>query len=158
MFPFTNNPNDWSDYMIARMAGWVNKLGFIWFPAVKYMLTNFTWQKSYTILCMFNIAIVCIFLTPNLEVQVVGFALLYFSRLMLFSCHHTYLLDVFGISTFGTLNGISSFLAAILSLLSYPLRLFALRSTYTLSFVPIFILVVLDLAFTLMLHRQYQQK
>ena len=144
--------------MTARMAVWFNALSFIWFPAVKYMLTNFTWQKSYTILCMLNIAIVCIVLTPNLEVQVVGFALLSFSRLMLFSCHHTYLLDVFGISTFGTLNGISSFLAAILGLLSYPIQLFALKTTYALSFVPIRILVVLALVFPLMLHRRYQQK
>ena len=48
--PFTNNPNDWSDYMITRMAGWFNALSFIWFPAVKYMLTNFTW-KNHTQSC-----------------------------------------------------------------------------------------------------------
>ena len=155
--PFTNNPNDWSDYMISRMEGWFKALGFIWLPAVKYMLTNCTWQKSYIIFCMLNIAIVCIFLTPDLEVQVVGFAL-FFNRLMLFRCHHTYLLDVFGISTFGTLKGISSFLDEILGLLSYPLQLFALKTTYALSFVPIGILVVLALVFPLMLHNRYQQK
>jgi hypothetical protein len=156
--PFTSNPNDWSDFMIARMAGWFNALGFIWLPTVKYMLTKFQWPQSYSFLCILNIVIMTIILVKNLELQILGFALLSFGRLMLFSCHHAYLIDVFGMASFGTLNGISSFLAAMLGFSSYPLQLFALRTNYAMSFVPIGVLILMSMFIPFILWKQYKKR
>ena len=119
------------------------------------MLIRFKWPQSYTVLCMLNIAVIGIVLTNNLELQILGFMFLSFGRLMLFSCHHTYLLDVFGIANFGTLNGISSMIAAILGFSSYPLQLFALRTNYAMSFIPIGILVLLAFSFPFILRKRY---
>jgi len=141
--PFTSNPNDWSDFLFARTAGWFNALGFIWLPTVKYVITKFRWSQLYLFLCLLNICIVGIILINNLEIQILGFALLSYGRLMLFSCHHAYLIDVFGMAYFGTLNGISSFFAALLGFVSYPLQLIALRASYGMSFIPIGILVLM---------------
>lgn len=96
-----------------------------------------------------------IILIRNLELQIVGFSMLSFARLFLFSCHHTYILDKFGIEFFGTLNGISSLVAAIFGFISYPLQLFALRTNYSFSFVPIGVFVVLTLAFPI--YSRYRQ-
>ena len=141
--PFTSNPNDWSDYMLAKMAGWFNALGIIFLPTVKFLLTKLRWPQLFSFLCVINLLVVGIVLTNSLELQIFGFTMLSFGRLMLFSCHHAYLIDTFGMKTFGTLNGISSFLAAILGLCSYPLQLFALGASYAISFIPIGVLVIL---------------
>ena len=93
----------------------------------------------------------------NLEIQILGFSLLSFGRLLLFSSHHAYLLDKFGIEFFGTMNGISSLFAAIIGFSSYPLQLLALRFNYALSFVPIGLFVLLALAFPLISRRQQFQ-
>ncbi len=91
-----------------------------------------------TILCIAmhlkNIVIIGIVMINNLELQILGFALLSFGRLLLFSCHHAYLIDIFGMTNFGTLDLISSFVAAMLGFTSYPLQLLALRTTYAISF------------------------
>lgn len=155
--PFTSNANDWSDYVIARMAGWFNAMGFIWLPIGKQMLTRLQWPQLFSFLCFINIVIVGIVLVKNLEVQILGFALLSFGRLMLFSCHHAYLIDTFGMTNFGTLNGISSFLAAILGFCSYPLQLFALRTNFALSFVPIGILVLLSMLVPLVFYKRQKK-
>lgn len=152
--PFTNNTNDWSDYIITRMAGWFNALGFIWFPLVTFIIVRFKWSQCYIILAIVNMAVVAIVFAKTLEVHIIGFTLLSFSRLMLFSCHHTYLLDTFGIEFFGTLNGISSLLAAIIGYISYPLQLFGLSTNYAYSFIPIGVLVLLSIAFPIILHRR----
>ena len=152
--PFTDKPNDWSDYMFARMAGWFNALGFLWFPIVSYCLIKFEWSKCYLILSIINVTVVGIVFFPSLAIQPLGFALLSLARLMLFSFHHAYLLDVFGIEFFGTLNGISSLMAATLGLVGFPLQLFALSSSYTVSFIPIAILLLLAGVFPIMLYRR----
>ena len=54
--PFTNDPNNWSDYMFAKMAGWFNALGFLWLPLVKYMITKFEWKNLYTMLILVYIS------------------------------------------------------------------------------------------------------
>merc|ERR1711892_603089 len=54
--PFTTTPNSWSDYMIARLAGWFNSLGFLWFPLVRIMVTRLSWSSSYLILLCINLA------------------------------------------------------------------------------------------------------
>jgi len=89
----------------------------------------------------------------SLEVQVIGFTLLSMGRLMLFSFHHAYVLDAFGIQFFGTLNGISSLVAAIIGLISYPLQIFALGRTFSFSFVPIGCCVLVSFAFPLIYRR-----
>ena len=144
--PFTSNPNGWSDFMIARMAGWFNALGFIWLPSVKYIMSACIWPKSYFILCLLNIVIIGIVLVRSLELQILGFTLLSFGRLLLFSCHHAYLIDTFGMTSFGTLNGISSLVAAIIGFSSYPLQLLALRMNYSVSFIPVGVLIALTTA------------
>lgn len=156
--PFTNDPNNWSDYMFARMAGWFNALGFVWYPLVKFMVTKFNWRKSFAILGVVNLIAVGIIFAENLEVQVLTCLLLSFGRLLLFSCHHTYLLDIFGVANFGTLNGISSLFAALLGLSSYPLQLFALQTNYAISFIPIGVLVILAFLFPFFLGRKAHEK
>ena len=113
------------------------------------------WSRCYEILIAVNILIFIIILIRNLEIQIVGFAILSFARLFLFSCHHTYLLDRFGIEFFGTLNGISSLVAAAIGFVSYPLQLFALRTNYSFSFVPIGVCVGLAYVFPFM--KKYRQ-
>ena len=152
--PFTSNPNDWTDYMIARMAGWFNSLGFLWFPLIQMMVTNLRWSSSYLILLIVNISIVAIILVTSLELQILGFLLLSMTRLMLFSFHHGYILDTFGIEHFGTLNGISSLIAAMIGLLSYPLQLFALSTSFSMSFIPIGCGIILSFVFPLILRRR----
>lgn len=152
--PFTSNPNDWTDYIVTRMAGWFNALGFVWLPTVQYILVKFHWSQCYMILSVVNIAVFAIVLMKNLEVQILGFFLLSFGRLLLFSCHHTYLLDLFGIEFFGTLNGISSLLAAIIGFTSYPLQIFALGTNYAFAFIPVAVCIVLSLTFPLLLRKQ----
>mmetsp|Transcript_21764 Transcript_21764/g.60455 ORF Transcript_21764/g.60455 Transcript_21764/m.60455 type:complete len:120 (-) Transcript_21764:4055-4414(-) len=104
--PFTSRPNR-TDFMIARMAGICNAFGFIWLPAVKYIMTKLQWYQSYSVLWMFNAAVIAIVLMRNFEIQILAFVLLSFGRLMFFSCHDAYLMDVFGMTSFGSLNGIS---------------------------------------------------
>lgn len=152
--PFTSNPNDWTDYMIARMAGWFNSLGFLWFPLVQIMVTNLRWSSSYLILLLVNISIVVIILVTSLELQILGFLLLSMARLMLFSFHHGYILDTFGIEHFGTLNGISSLIAAMVGLLSYPLQLFALSTSFSISFIPIGLGIILSFVFPFIIRRR----
>jgi len=152
--PFSSNPNDWTDYMFSRMSGWFNSLGFLWFPLVQLMVTNLRWSSSYLILAIINLAVVAIVVTNSLELQVFGFMLMSMARLMLFSFHHAYILDTFGIEHFGTLNGISSLIAAIIGLSSYPLQLFALTKNYAISFIPIAGGLILSLAFPLILRRR----
>jgi len=77
---------------------------------------------------------------------------------MLFSCHHAYLIDVFGMASFGTLNGISSFLAAMIVFSSYPLQLFALRTNYAMSFVPIGVLILMSMFIPFILWKQYKKR
>ena len=151
--PFTGNANDWSDYMITRLAGWFNSLGFLWFPIVQQLLTNLRWSSNYFVLMCTNIIIIVILLAPSLQLQIFGFMLISFSRLLLFSCHHAYILDTFGIEFFGTLNGISSLIAASFGLLSYPLQLFSLSTSFSLSFLLIGVGMLLTGFFPFMLHR-----
>lgn len=153
--PFTSNPNDWTDYIITRMAGWFNALGFVWLPTVQYIIVKLHWPQCYALLAVTNIIVFVIVLIKNLEVQILGFFLLSFGRLALFSCHHTYLLDVFGIEFFGTLNGISSLIAAIIGFTSYPLQIFALVTNYSFSFIPITVCIVLSVSFPVLLRKQH---
>ena len=124
-----------------------------WLPLVKYMITEFEWKRLYT-LVLVNISEAGKVFVNNLKVQVLTFLLLSFGRLLLFSCHHTYLLDVFGIANFGTLNGISSLIAAILGFSSYPLQLFASRRNYAVSFIPVSVLVLQGFLFPFCLRRK----
>jgi hypothetical protein len=55
---------------------------------------------------------------------------------------------------FGTLNGISSLFAAIVGFISYPLQLFALKTNYSFSFVPIGVCVVLTFIFPVVSSRR----
>jgi hypothetical protein len=100
--------------MINRLAGWLNSLGFLWFPLIHSMITNLRWSLSYLVLSIVNVAVVGIILARTLQFQILGFALRSMARLMLFGFHFAYILDVFGIKRFGTLNGISSLIAAII--------------------------------------------
>ena len=118
------------------------------------ILLKFQWSGCYTILVWVNITVIAIVLIKNLEIQMLGFSLLSFARLLLFSCHHAFLLEKFGIEFFGTLNGISSLFAAIIGLVSYPLQLFALKTNYSFSFIPIGCCIVLMLAFPIIMSRQ----
>ena len=152
--PFTSNPNDWTDYIISRLAGWVNSLGFLWFPIVQMLVTKLHWSSCYLILLIINIGVVVIIQVTSLDLQILGFVLLSLTRLMLFSFHHGYILDTFGIEHFGTLNGISSLVAAVIHLLSYPLQLFALSSNFATSFIPIGIGIALSLVFPVLLRRR----
>lgn len=127
----------------------------MWFPSVQIILLKCQWSRCYEILVAVNVMVVAVTLIRNLEVQIVGFSLLSFARLFLFSCHHTYLLDRFGIEFFGTLNGLSSLFAAIVGFISYPLQLFALRTNYSFSFIPIGACIVLSLIFPLVKRRQH---
>lgn len=124
--PFGHNPNDWEDYQFQRLSGIFNGLGALWLPTVEHMLTRLSWDKCFCALLFSNLLFVGLLTVPALECQVVAFALQSFSRLMLFSFHHTYLLETFGVECFGIMNGITAFGAAIFGLLGYPLQLFAL--------------------------------
>merc|ERR1712226_890454 len=76
---------------------------------------------------------------------------------MLFSYHHAYLLDKFGIQYFGLLNGISSFFAAILGLVGYPLQLLAVQiGNYSITFIPIGVVVLLVGLFPFFLGKKEQ--
>ena len=44
---FTLNPNDPTDYMFSRMAGWLNSLGFLWYPATKLLLLKTQWSPKF---------------------------------------------------------------------------------------------------------------
>jgi len=154
--PLTSNPNDWTDYMFSRLAGLFNSLGFIWFPLVEGMMLRYRWSTCYLALLAVQLAFAVVLLLPSLEVQVLGFLLQSLGRLMLFSFHHAYIQDRFGSEYFGTLNGISSLMAAILSLLSYPFQLlsvFALKGNFSMLFVPIGALLLLSALFPL-IHRR----
>ena len=142
-----------SHYVYATKQ-WFNALGFVWFPLVQIILLKFEWSRCYEILVVVNIAVFVTILVRNLEVQIIGFSLLSFARLLLFSCHHAYILDKFGIEFFGTLNGISSMFAAMIGFVSYPLQLFALKTTYSFSFIPIGVCIVLSLAFPVLNRRR----
>jgi len=155
--PFTNNPNDWTDYMFTRLVGIFNSLGFLWYPLVEFLLQRYTWATCFLVLAVANMAFLAVILVPVLEVQIIGFILQSGARLMLFSFHHTYLLDKFGIEYFGVLNGLSSLFAAAVGLLSYPLQLLAvsyLRGSFALSFVPVGVCLLLGLAFPARLWRK----
>jgi len=153
--PFTSNPNDWTDYMFTRMSGVFNGIGFIWFPIVQYFLQQHSWATCYLVMWFTSLALVGFTLIPGLEAQVIGFALQSMSRLMLFSFHHAYIIDKFGLEYFGTLNGLSSLAAAILGLSAYPLQLLGIYAggAFALSFVPIGICVFLSFGFPFKLSR-----
>lgn len=152
--PFTSEPNSWSDYIFTRMAGWFNSLGFLWYPAVKLMMLRFRWPMSYTVMIGANLIVVLLVVcVPQLQPQVAGFALLSFARLMLFSFHHAYILDKFGIEYFGLLNGVSSLVAAMVGLLSYPLQLLALQTSYSFAFIPIAAAIAVSAVFPFFLRR-----
>jgi len=150
--PFTSSPNDWTDYMYTRLASWLNSFGFIWFPTVQALL-HLRWSTNYLILCILNFLIIGIIMIQYLEAQILVFFLSSLTRLMLFSFHHAYILDVFGIEFFGTLNGISSMIAAMIGLLSYPLQLFSLSTNYATSFLLIGCGITMIVAFPLKLRR-----
>ena len=64
-------------------------------------------------------------IVPVLEIQVIGFVVMSVSRLLIFSCHFAYILEKFGVKYFGILNGVSSLVAGMIGLLSFPLQLLA---------------------------------
>ena len=118
------------------------------------LVTKLHWSSCYLILFIINIGVIVIIQVKSLELQILGFVLLSLTRLMLFSFHHGYILDTFGIEHFGTLNGLSSLVAAVIHLLSYPLQLFALSSNFATSFIPIGIGIALSLMFPVLLRRR----
>jgi len=150
---FTNNPNNLNDFMISRMAGYLNGLGFLWVPTVKYLMTRYEWPPCFLLICILNIVVIGIVLLKNLEVQILGFTVLSFTRLLLFSTHHTFLLDRFGIGNFGTLNGISAFVAAILGFFSFPLQIYGLQIGYSVSYSLIGCGVVVSVLFPIILRK-----
>lgn len=153
--PFTSNPNDWTDYMYTRLAGWFNSLGFLWYPTVQLMMLRLLWPAKFATVLGVNLVVVIIVVAiPQLEPQVAGFVLMSFSRLMLFSFHHAYILDKFGIEYFGLLNGVSSFIAALVGLVSYPLQLYALTASYAFAFIPIGCGVAACIFFPVILRRR----
>ncbi|GFH44718.1 hypothetical protein CTEN210_01192 [Chaetoceros tenuissimus] len=151
---FTNNPNNLNDFMISRMAGYLNGLGFLWVTTVKYLMTRYEWPRCFLLIAILNIVVMGIVLVKNLEVQILGFTVLSFTRLLLFSTHHTFLLDRFGIGNFGTLNGISAFVAAILGFSSFPLQIYGLQVGYSISYSLIGCGVVLSLIFPIILRKR----
>jgi L-gulonolactone oxidase len=85
------------------------------------------WDKCYGVLLAVNLLFYGILLVPVLEIQVFAFALQAVARLLVFSVHHTYTLEKFGVEYFGMLNGVSAFVAAtFFALFAYPLQLFSL--------------------------------
>ena len=153
--PFTSNPNDPSDYMYSRLAGWLNSLGFLWYPMTKYLILKTKWSTKFTCVMVINTLVALIIIAvPQLSPQIIAMVFLSFTRLMLFSFHHAFILDKFGIEYFGILNGISSFIAAIIGLLNYPLQLMAIDiGSFSITFVPIAIVVVLVGAFPFFLNK-----
>ena len=89
----TTEPNSWSDYIYARMAGWLNSLGFMWFPVVTLIMTRCKWHTKYGLTCLLNLLVVTVSVVPSLETQVLGFTTLSLSRLLLFSFHHAYIIE-----------------------------------------------------------------
>lgn len=140
--------------MISRMAGYLNGLGFLWVTTVKYLMTRYEWPRCFLLIAILNIVVMGIVLVKNLEVQILGFTVLSFTRLLLFSTHHTFLLDRFGIGNFGTLNGISAFVAAIVGFLSFPLQIYGLQVGYSISYSLIGCGVVLSLIFPIILRKR----
>jgi hypothetical protein len=87
--------------MYARMAGWFNSLGFLWYPTAKIILLRCRWQTNYPSVVAANVVVAIVVVAiPQLGPQTIGMIVLSFSRLMLFSLHHAYILDKFGIGTY----------------------------------------------------------
>lgn len=154
--PFTSNPNDPTDYMYSRMAGWMNSLGFLWYPTTKLMMLKVRWpQRFYTVVSANVFVAILVITVPRLVPQVIGMVVLSCSRLMLFSFHHAFLLEKFGIEYFGLLNGLSSFIASLVGLLSYPIQLWAVQiGNYSITFIPVGIAVLFTGLFGFFLRRQ----
>ena len=151
---FTSNPKYWTDYTITRLVGWYNYLGFRWFSIVQLMIANLCWSSNYLVLLIVNVTVVGIILTRSIELQILDLVLMPMARFMLFSFHHAYILDIFDIEYFGTLNGISCLIAAIVGLLSYPLQLYALLRNFSVSFIPIGCGIIFSVAIPLILQRR----
>lgn len=117
-------------------------------------MTRYEWPLCFLLIAIFNIIVMGIVLLKNLEVQILGFTVLSFTRLLLFSTHHTFLLDRFGIGNFGTLNGISAFVAAIIGFSSFPLQIYGLQVGYSISYSLIGCRVVLSLIFPIILRKR----
>ena len=137
------------------MAGWLTAMGFLWYPTTKYLILKTNWPVKFTCVIVLNaIVALIIFAVPQLSPQIIAMVLLSCTRLMLFSFHHGFLLDKFGIEYFGILNGVSSLVAAIIGLLNYPLQLMAIEiGSYSITFVPIAVAVVLLGVFPFLLNK-----
>lgn len=153
---FSTNANDWADYMFTKCAGIFNGLGFVWFPLVEYTMYRFEWSTCFAFQLAAHVVFVVLLLMPQLEVQMITFLLQGMVRLMIFTYHHTYLVDRFGLEHFGILNGVTSLVAGVFGLLGYPLQLFAvyiLRGDFVYTLALLSILLLLSAAFPLYLRR-----
>jgi L-gulonolactone oxidase len=112
------------------------------------------WPYRFSFICIANIIVASFVMMQLLEIQIVAMAILSLSRLALFSYHHAYIIEKFGMEYFGTLNGISSLIAAFIGILTYPLQLAALRPGFAVSFVPILIAIILSASFPFLLSRR----
>mmetsp|Transcript_60775 Transcript_60775/g.100949 ORF Transcript_60775/g.100949 Transcript_60775/m.100949 type:complete len:1477 (-) Transcript_60775:181-4611(-) len=153
----SDQPNDISDYVYTRIAGFINGIGFLWFPAVSALSQNLSFAKLFACIVIANILLISLLTLPVLETQVLTFAVQAGARLMLFSVHFGYIGQRFGFKHFGILNGISSLLAAVLGLSNYPLQLFSVyvaEGNFTIALSFIGGGVVLSAAFPLSLAMQ----
>ncbi len=90
---FTTEPNSWTDYMFTRTAGWMNSLGFLWFPIVQLVLKRSEWPGCFAFVSAANTIVVLIVMIPVLEIQIIAMVILSLSRLALFSYHHAYIIE-----------------------------------------------------------------
>lgn len=122
---FTAEVNSWDDFMYRRAGSLYNGLGFVFLPVIATMMAKCSFEAAFAVESLLGLFICAILLVEVLEVQVLAFAMQSCFRLMLFGFHYAYIPDRFGFSNFGTLNGISALIAAIVGFAVYPLQLYA---------------------------------
>ena len=88
----STEPNSPTDYMYTRLVGWINALGFLWFPLVQVAVKNLKWWQCFLMLFISGFLVILVVAVPYLEAQVIGMLLLACTRLQLFSFHRKYII------------------------------------------------------------------
>jgi len=121
----TSDTNSWDDFIFRRAGSLINGCGFLFQPLVACMLNSLPFGINFAVESCLAVLMVCLLLVDNLQLQLLTFCVQACFRMQLFSFHYAYLPDRFGFAHFGTINGVTAVIAALVGLASYPLTLAA---------------------------------
>ena len=156
---FSSEANSWDDYMFRRVGALAMGTGFAFLPFIADLLEACAFSSVFLLESALGLLLLLLLLLPSLEAQMVSMFVQCWLRTQLFSAHFAYLAASFGFAHFGTLNGLSSIIAAVVGLLNYPLQLLAIQRAGDHA-LPTLVLVVttgVAVLFPVLLRRREQQ-